>query len=280
MFIVIIVLIFCLALAYVWLYRRVAYHLPENFPSKSKMPMIDASKKTVVCFGDSNTHGNVSYDWVKELSKQMPDYQFINAGRNSDLTYTLLDRIEPIIACNPQFIIILIGTNDVNATMSSALEKRYQKIGRIDKNTQPNFEGFKHNYQKIIHELKANTKARIAVMSLPIMGENLNHSANLKADQYSDFIMQLSIKEELTYLPVRESQKNYLTENSSNSPHTFEETYKLLNVSVLANVLLGWSWDKVSKHHGFQLTPDNLHQNSISGGMIQKLVKEFLLMFR
>jgi lysophospholipase L1-like esterase len=279
MFNVLIILIFCLALAYAWLYRRVAYHLPDSFPSKSKMPMIDTSKKTVVCFGDSNTHGNVSYDWVKELSTQMPNYQFINAGRNSDLTYTLLDRIEPVIACNPQFIVILIGTNDVNATMSAALEKRYQKIGRIDKNTQPGFEGFKDNYQKIIHELKTKTKAKIAVMSLPVMGENLSHNANLKADQYSDFIMQLSIKEELIYLPVRESQKDYLAQNPSNSSHTFEETYKLLNVSVMANVVLGWSWDKVSKRHGFQLTPDNLHQNSISGGMIEELVKEFLLMF-
>jgi lysophospholipase L1-like esterase len=276
---VLIILILLLALTYAWLYRRIAYHLPDSFPSKSKMPIIDTSKKTVVCFGDSNTHGNVSYNWVEKLSTQMPEYQFINAGRNSDLTYTLLDRIETIISCNPQLIVILIGTNDVNATMSAALGKRYQKIGRIDKNTQPDFEGFKDNYQKIIHELKAKTKAKIAVMSLPIMSENMGHTANLKADQYSDFIMQLSMKEELIYLPVRESQKDYLIQNPSNSPHTFEETYKLLSVSVMANVLLGWSWDKVSKHHGFQLTPDNLHQNSISGGMIQELVKEFLLMF-
>jgi lysophospholipase L1-like esterase len=276
----ILILICFLLLIYTWLYRQIANHLPESFPQKSKMPIIDSSKKTVVCFGDSNTHGNVSYNWVDELDTQLSDYQLINAGRNSDLTYTLLDRIDSVIACNPQIVVILIGTNDVNSTMGMALEKRYQKIGRIDKNTHPNLEGFKHNYQTIIHELKAKTKTKIAVMSLPIMGENLNHSANLKADQYSEFIKQLSINEELTYLPVREAQKDYLTQNPSYSPHTFEETYKLLNISVFTNVLLGWSWDKVSEHHGFQLTPDNLHQNSVSGGMIRELVKAYLLKFK
>jgi lysophospholipase L1-like esterase len=261
------------------LYKRVVNHLPDSFPQKSKMPIIDNSKKTVVCFGDSNTHGNVSYNWVDELITQLPDYQLINAGRNSDLTYTLVNRIDSVIACKPQFITILIGTNDVNSTMSKSLEKRYQKIGRINRNIHPDFEGFKHNYRKIITELKTKTQAKIALMSLPIMGENLIHSANLKADQYSDFIKQLSVDEGLTYLPVREAQKDYLTQNPSNSPHTFEQTYKLLNVSVITNILLGWSWDKISKHHGFHLTPDNLHQNSISGGMIGELVKKFLLKF-
>lgn len=270
--IAILCIVLILGLLYAWLYRKVSKHIPENYPNAQNRQQIDSSKKVLVCFGDSNTHGNVSYNWVNDLSSQMSDYQVFNAGINSDLTYTLLRRIDEVIACKPDFITILIGTNDVNSTMGKIMEKRYQDLGRVSKDISPNFEGFKKNYIEIIRQLKAKTQARIAVMSLPVMGEDLAHEANLKADKYSDFIKELASDEQLIYLPVREKQKEFLQKNPQPLKHTFEETYKLLNFSVIGYYLLGKSWDEISAKHGFQLTPDNLHQNSIAGGMIRDLV--------
>ena len=270
--IAILCIVLILGLLYAWLYRKVSKHIPKNYPNAKNRQQIDSSKKVLVCFGDSNTHGNVSYNWVNDLSSQMSDYQVFNAGINSDLTYTLLRRIDEVIACKPDFITILIGTNDVNSTMGKIMEKRYQDLSRVSKDISPNFEGFKKNYIEIIRQLKAKTQARIAVMSLPVMGEDLAHEANLKADKYSDFIKELASDEQLIYLPVREKQKEFLQKNPQPLKHTFEETYKLLNFSVIGYYLLGKSWDEISAKHGFQLTPDNLHQNSIAGGMIRDLV--------
>lgn len=270
--IVILCIVSILGLLYAWLYRKVSKHIPENYPTIKNRQQIDASKKVLVCFGDSNTHGNVSYNWVNNLSSQLTDYQVFNAGINSDLTYTLLRRIDDVVACKPNFITILIGTNDVNSTMGKVMEKRYQDLGRISKDTSPNFEDFKKNYIEIIGHLKAKTQAKIAVMSLPVMGEDLAHEANQKADKYSEFVKQLATDEQLIYLPVREKQKEFLQKNPQPLKHTFEDTYKLLNFSVISYYLLGKSWDEISAKHGFQLTPDNLHQNSIAGGMIRDLV--------
>jgi lysophospholipase L1-like esterase len=274
----ILIVILCIALTlgliYAWLYRKVSKHIPENYPNPQNRQQIDASKKVLVCFGDSNTHGNVSYNWVNDLSSQLTDYQVFNAGINSDLTYTLLQRIDDVIACKPNFITILIGTNDVNSTMGKIMEKRYQDLGRVSKDISPNFEDFKKNYIEIIRLLKAKTQAKIAVMSLPVLGEDLAHEANQKADKYSEFVKQLATDEQLIYLPVREKQKEFLQNNPQPLKHTFEETYKLLNFSVINYYLLGKNWDEISTKHGFQLTPDNLHQNSIAGGMIRDLVKD------
>ncbi|WP_394990689.1 SGNH/GDSL hydrolase family protein [Emticicia sp.] len=246
--------------------------MPENYPNEKNRQQIDPTKKVIVCFGDSNTHGNVSYNWVNDLSSQLIDYQIFNAGINSDLTYTLLRRIDDVIACKPDFITILIGTNDVNSTMHLKIEKRYQQLGRIDKIISPNFEDFKKNYIEIINQLKQKTKAKIAIMSLPVMGEDLSHEANLRADKYSDFIKQLATDKQVSYLPVREKQKEFLLKNPKPLKHRFEETYKLLNFSVISHYLLGKTWDEITTKHGFQLTPDNLHQNSIAGGMIRDLI--------
>ncbi len=262
---------------YAWLYQKVSKHIPENYPNAKNRQQIDPSKKVLVCFGDSNTHGNVSYNWVNDLSSQMPDYQVFNAGINSDLTYTLLHRIDDVIACKPDYITILIGTNDVNATMGIKMEKRYQQLGRISKDTSPNFEDFKKNYTEIIQQLKQKTKAKIAIMSLPVMGEDLTHDANIQADKYSEFIRQLADSEQVSYLPVREKQKEVLLKNPQKLKHNFEETYKLLNFSVMRYYLLGQSWDEITAKHGFQLTPDNLHQNSVGGGIIRDLVKESII---
>ncbi len=274
----ILIVILCIALTlgliYTWLYRKVSKHIPENYPNPQNRQQIDTSKKVLVCFGDSNTHGNVSYNWVNDLSSQLTDYQVFNAGINSDLTYTLLQRIDDVIACKPNFITILIGTNDVNSTMGKIMEKRYQDLGRVSKDISPNFEDFKKNYIEIIRQLKTKTQAKIAVMSLPVISEDLTHEANQKADKYSEFVKQLATDEQLIYLPVREKQKEFLQNNPQPLKHTFEETYKLLNFSVINYYLLSKNWDEISTKHGFQLTPDNLHQNSIAGGMIRDLVKD------
>lgn len=271
---VILCIVLILGLIYAWLYRKVSKHIPESYPNAKNRQQIDSSKKVMICFGDSNTHGNVSYNWVNDLSSQLTDYQIFNAGINSDLTYTLLRRIDDIIASKPDFVTILIGTNDVNSTMGKIMEKRYQNIGRISKDVSPNFEDFKKNYIEIIRQLKAKTQAKIAIMSLPVMGEDLAHEANQKADKYSEFVKQLATDEQLIYLPVREKQKEFLQKNPQPLKHTFEETYKLLNFSVISYYLLGKNWDEISTKHGFQLTPDNIHQNSIAGGMIRDLVKD------
>jgi hypothetical protein len=272
--IVILFIIFTLGLIYAWLYRKVSKHIPENYPNPQNRQQIDTSKKVLVCFGDSNTHGNVSYNWVNDLSSQLTDYHVFNAGINSDLTYTLLQRIDDVIACKPNFITILIGTNDVNSTMGKIMEKRYQNLGRVSKDISPNFEDFKKNYIEIILQLKTKTQAIIAVMSLPVLGEDLAHEANQKADKYSEFVKQLATAEQLIYLPVREKQKDFLQNNPQPLKHTFEKTYKLLNFSVINYYLLGKNWDEISTKHGFQLTPDNIHQNSIAGGIIRDLVKD------
>lgn len=276
-FIILVSLIIILGIVYAWLYLKVSKHIPENYPNAQKCKQIDPSKKVLVCFGDSNTHGNVSYNWVDDLSRQLSDYQVFNAGINSDLTYTLLHRINDVIACNPDIISILIGTNDVNSTMHLKMEKRYQRLGKIDKNISPNFEDFKKNYIEIIHQLKQKTKAKIAIMSLPVMGEDLAHEANLRADEYSEFVKQLAENENIMYLPVREKQKEFLLKNPKPLEYTFEETYKLLNHSVIGHYIFGKTWDEMTTKHGFQLSPDNLHQNSLGGGMIRDLVKGFMI---
>lgn len=275
---ILLVLLIVVVVLYHFLKRKISHHRPTTFPTVGQVPMAEAAGKIVVtCAGDSITHGNVSANYVKMLKRWLgPSYFFYNAGVNSDLSYTLLARLDAIIATHPQFVTVLIGTNDVNGTVSEASLARYREFKKIKTDTTPNFEDYQHNLTAIIRQLKQETKAKIAVLSLPIMGENLQNEANQKADRYSEFIKRLAEEEGVTYLPLRERMKAFLEAHPKKLKYEYQATTKLLYFSIIRHELLGHSWDKIATSHGMDLTPDNLHFNTRGAAMIASLIEKWL----
>lgn len=107
------------------LYNK-ATRLPENRPEAVSSQAVDTDKKVVVCLGDSLTHGRVSHNYVDELDERFPDdYMFVNAGINSELAFNVLQRIETVIALKPEYITVLIGTNDALGTLGEQSAQRY-----------------------------------------------------------------------------------------------------------------------------------------------------------
>lgn len=277
-FIVIGTLLLFVFLIYTYLERKIRYHRPDHFPKKGQVPMTEATgKKVVVCVGDSITHGNVSVSYVDMLKRWLGEpYFFYNAGVNSDLSYTVLERLDEIIATQPAYVTLLIGTNDVNSTMSKVALKSYYQFKKIAKNVTPDFEGYQRNYTEIVRRLTTETPAHIALMSLPIMGEDLQNEANAKADRYSAFVKEVAERENLTYLPVRERMKEFLQQHPKKLKYTFEDTMKLVYMSVVKHEILGQDWDKICLSHGMDLTQDNLHFNTRGAAMIASLVEGWL----
>lgn len=274
-------LYFIAVLAFVFfLYKRlrdkVTKNVPATFPTLENRSKLTTEKPVVVCFGDSNTYGNVSYDWVADLERKYPEFQFVNAGRNSDLTFTLLKRIDDVIACKPDFINVLIGTNDLNATFAKSSLKRYQQTGRLAEGEEPSIVSFQRNYEEIVDRLSGETQAEISLMSLPLMGEDLESEENKSVAAYNSIISEIASKKDVTYLALFEQQKSYLQQRPSQTKYRFKSYFYLLNLSVMKHYWFRKSWDEISNSHGTELSPDFLHQNSVSGKMIARLVADFI----
>jgi len=73
-------------------------------------------KGTVVCFGDSITHGAKvdGHSWVYLLSKEHKEVNFINAGRNGRKTSDKKELL-PVLKKYPQadYYLIFLGVNDL-----------------------------------------------------------------------------------------------------------------------------------------------------------------------
>jgi len=237
--------------------------------------------KTVVCFGASLTAGTVTFNYLDLLGARpaLAGFQFINHGVNGDLAWNGLQRLDRVIAERPDFVSILIGTNDVNATMSERNLARYMAFNHLP--TEPTLTWFECNLGEIVKRLKHETQARLALLSLAVIGEDLEHEANRKIELYNEAVRRVAEQENIAYLPLHERMVAYLRDHEGERaalPPRLEYRDGLHNTgNALALHATGLSWDEVSRRNGLLVTTDGLHLNSVGAGMIADLIEAWLV---
>ncbi|MGL4338031.1 MAG: SGNH/GDSL hydrolase family protein [Turicibacter sp.] len=248
---------------------------PVNTP-KHYLKTKRSLKPSVVCLGDSNTQGAMSYSFVNELSVSAKGsyFEIINAGINGDLAYNVLNRLDEVIACNPNYITILIGSNDILATLNKQNELRFER--KKDLPIKPNEVWFESNLTAIISTLKQKTKAKIAILSLPLISENPESLAYKKSISYSKIIAKIAKCEQICYLPLNECQLQYLTNHHKAKPKGYDSSLLVFFKPAFKHYVLGKTWDEISKEEGLTLTIDTVHQNKVAATMIERLVLQFL----
>lgn len=243
------------------------YGVPHDKPPR-KNPI-------VVCAGDSITHGIISTNWVEMLESQFPDVRFINAGVNSELAYNLYSRLDPIIKINPDAIIILIGTNDVNATFGVRSTMNYFTMQKLPEFPTPWF--YKEILTLIVQRLKTETNAKIALTSLPPIGEDPLHYSWIRIKEYVEIIKSVVETEHTAYIPLYETMTDYIRRAPKKQCIAFENIGKAVKQALWQHHMMGKTWDEISAQFGYHLLIDGLHFNSTGGMIMADLTKQFLL---
>lgn len=272
----VVILIVILFAVYEYAYNR-AQKLPENNPREfvskgGKQP----GQKVLVCVGDSITHGTVSYDYVKILKGALAprNIMVVNAGINGETAWNVLKRADEIIACNPDYITILIGTNDTNGTFSPIVAKRQFKDQGIPQ--RPDKIWFRENLTKLCETLKTRTKARIALLSIPPIGEEPEHPAFKLAQEFSAIIKDVAIKEGMTYIPLNEKLTEMLIASGHRPRFSYSPEDFVMYRSIARHFFLGQSYDKISEIHGYYLLTDHLHLNGRAAGTVAGMIEGFI----
>jgi lysophospholipase L1-like esterase len=232
--------------------------------------------KTVVFLGDSITQGQISANYVNMLAGRFPSsqYRLINYGINNDTTYNLLRRLWLAVARRPDVVIILIGTNDVIASLSPVKAAGYFFLKRLF--TWPTLSGAYSNLMKIIRRLKDGTTARIALASIPVLGEDFSSRPMRKVQEYNKNIKAIARMENIAYLPVFERQRDYLISRDGAARQAY--TGSVLPTAQLAIKLFftGASFDSYSREMGYTLLTDGVHMNTIGATLIVEVISDFL----
>ncbi len=256
---------------------RAVNRLPDNHPAaflqKGRAP---STKTLVVCAGDSITHATVSGDYVAMLRERFGGQgcEFVNAGLNGHLAYNLLQRLDDIIACKPDVVTILIGTNDVNATYNDARAKTYIRDFKLPQT--PTQDWYRENLDTILTRLKNETSAKLAILSLPVLGEDRDSAINQRIIAYNGVIQELADKHGAAYLPLHERLTAMLDDKKRQPRLRYDGRLWLVYMATVRRYALGQSWDTVSERNGFYVLTDHIHLNDRSAQVIVELVGEVL----
>lgn len=252
------------------------YKLPDNDPSwflenKSRF----SGKRAVVCIGDSITHAKTGCNYVDILGKRLgSDYVMVNAGVNSELSYNVLQRLDGIIKCEPDFVTILIGTNDSKDSFSE--EAAAKKMKQMKLPRRPGAEWFQSNLVEMISRLKAKTNARIAILSLPPITEDINHPRYIHSLQFVRIIKAAAQEQRIAYLPLRERTEKVISKIHSKPSLKFEDRELEAQLGFVRNYLFKTGWDDISRENGFVFLTDYVHLNCESAKMISDMIEEFI----
>jgi acyl-CoA thioesterase-1 len=228
--------------------------LPANRPTTFR------GHGAVVCLGASTVQGNVSYNFVDELARRLPDRTFVNAGINGETSAQALARVPEVVACQPTDVVVMIGANDLFAIRGS----------RLAGGRHTTFEEYRTNLTAIVRALRP---ARVALLSIQPLGERLDSPENLDMDRLTEIIRSVASAEGADYLPFNERMKELV--NGGGQP--FQDSLARVLLAGVLRLGVGLNTDHIGRLFGFRAHTEGLHLASPAGLLAADLVEGFLL---
>lgn len=237
-------------------------------------PQAPRTQRVVACVGDSITQGLVSANYVDMLRSEYSPagFRFINAGRNNDLAHSVLKRIDAVVACQPDYVTLLVGTNDVNARFSRRWEWIYRLQGRLP--VRPSLAWYCESVEGILGELKARTEAQLVVLDLPMLGEDLDSTTNRRINDYNRALHEVTSRQGVACLPLHDRLLALLPSQSHAPPYR-GRVRNVISAS-FERIILGRSWDEISRRRGLALLTDQTHLNDVAAGVVAELIGGFI----
>jgi lysophospholipase L1-like esterase len=238
--------------------------------------------QTVACVGSSTTASKGTYGWIAELESRPQNnrFRFVNLGVGGDLSFDIIRRLRRVIQTKPDRIIILIGTNDIVASVFP----NFRRIIRVWKGlpAEPTAQRFEENLALVTRRLRLDTDARIALSSLAPVGED-PHSSNPIQSRlndlfaaYNSVIRDVALREATYYIPFYESFQDQLVRSRAAKPFTRFSLASFYRDYLLREMILRRSFDEISRSNGWKFHIDGIHLNTRGGRILTEAVQQFL----
>ncbi|MFF6776446.1 GDSL-type esterase/lipase family protein, partial [Streptomyces sp. NPDC012637] len=172
-------------------------------------------------------------------------------------------------------ITVLIGTNDARASLAGYhVDKAMKRKQLVER---PSAGWFQQCLGAVVERLRAETDATIGLLSLPVLGQQLDGAAAQASQRYSRMIAEVATTNGVTYLPLHERQIEELRQ-ADPPPIPYREVTPAAGLGVLVqHAVLRRSLDTISRRRNLVLTTDHIHQNSRGATLIAEAIDAGLL---
>ena len=230
----------------------------------------------VSCLGDSITRGQLGADVLALLRRRHAPgrLRLRRFAANGDLAWNLRQRLDEVIATPADVITVLIGTNDARAAVPGHPVDRV--VRRKGLPTRPSPAWFEDNLAAVVERLRAETDARVALLTLPVLGQDLDGPAAEASASYSRTVAGVAAAHGVACLPLHDRQVDELRRLGA-PPVPYEEaTPARIIGDLLRQAVLRRSVDDIARRRGLALTVDHVHQNSRGAGLIAEVIDAHL----
>jgi acyl-CoA thioesterase-1 len=250
----------------------------------------------LACLGDSLTHGNCSASITPEIPRALSrklgldppksrrlfsdPLWVLNAGQNGITSQTILqERLSPTLSCRPDYVMIWIGTNDVRAIYSKAMEMEVTIVNGLDQ--PPTMRLLSQNIKQILNFTRqASPMCHIGVFTLPPMGEDLHSNANKLVQEANSLIKQAAAEmadERVLVIDVYQRLEAILEKQRRGFHWSVDWFYLFAPLMNPLFHMCGISWNTLSKLTGSSCLFDGLHLNEQAATEVVDATVEWLL---
>ena len=227
----------------------------------------------MVCAGASVTHGRMGESYVALLEARLGErFQFANAGRNGDLAWNLLQRLDAVVALSPDVVVLQIGTNDVLASLDPDMAARYRRAKGLP--VAPSLDFYRQSLSAIVDRLRAETRARVVLLTLPLLGEDLDSEFNARVQAYNAVIRETAAAKGVPWLPLYETMADAIRAAPPARPAIPEN--RLIGLALVQRFLLFRSFDEIGAGNGYVLLSDGVHLASRGAAIVADIVERWL----
>jgi acyl-CoA thioesterase I len=256
--------------------RDMSRHLRRTSPGSADTASDrdGAATTLVACVGDSITRGSVSADWVGLLRDRLGagGVEVVNEGVNGNLAWNIGQRLDEVIACRPDVVTLLVGTNDVNATLDERSQRSYRRGQRLP--VRASLPWYEANVTAILDRLAAQTDARVLVLDIPMLGEDLSSELNRRVDTYNAALRAICAGRAVQCLPLHDRLAALLPAGHQPPPYTGDRV--LMVRAILSHHVLRRSWDDISGRNGLEVLTDHIHLTDRAAVVVADLIEESL----
>ncbi|SPM31998.1 SGNH/GDSL hydrolase family protein [Mycobacterium terramassiliense] len=240
------------------------------------------SSETVACLGSSTTASRGTYKWIDELEKRPQNrrFRFVNLGVGGDLSFNAVRRLDRVIALRPDRVIVLIGTNDVMASVFPSFRRFARVWKRLSEEPSP--ARFEQNLAIIVHRLHGEAGARVGLSSLAPLGEEPGSShpvqerLNDLIATYNGIIRNVASTGSAHYIPFYEAFLERLARATTTKPFTRFSFASLYRDYLWREMVMRQSFDEISRSNGWHFHVDGIHLNTAGGRILTDTVQQFL----
>ncbi|MCW7463533.1 SGNH/GDSL hydrolase family protein [Leptospira limi] len=237
----------------------------------------DVSKSPKIVFlGDSITHGRVSYDYVESIRKnpKLANALVVNEGINSRLTVQILEQLDSVIKLQPDNVFIMIGTNDLKATLSKEEYDQYASLWNLKEPVTE--DSFVQNITTIVRRIQSETKAKIILFSPPILGEDPNSIPFLRSKRFAELTKEVATKQKVIYKPLHETLTTGLLSDQNLSKTPYAKNTWNMYWTIFKYYSTTYSWNDLGESNGYYYLTDAIHLNERGGQVVESMVLETL----